>query len=337
MWGDEKFRRLTPLKPSGAALFIRLLTGTELTNVPGLFPAWEAGMAQALGWTLEAFREAFREVSREGLVEANWEAGLVWVPNAIRHNEPSSPNVIVSWAKAVADMPDCSLKNRAIAAFFEWAKGKGIPWLKAMRKAFGKAFDNPSPKVCPNQDQDQDQDQDQRSEPPITPPSEPDFEFGQSESRSDAAPEPDTAEPLRLTAREPFGHTPPPEDQPGPKPRQRGSQTAKTPKAPKRPNQTETDPPDMIEPTEATLAAAVESGRNWAADWAQCRDWALSKGIRRVDWQATLRKWMRSNAEQSRGSQRIERTRKVQPNGGSYQWPKEWTGEGREAPPNDDF
>jgi hypothetical protein len=166
IWNDERFRRLTPIPPCGQGLFLRLLTAPELNNIPGLFQAWEAGLAQSLGWTLEAFREAFAEAFREGLAKASWKDGLVWLPKSIWHNEPESPNVVLSWSTAWAELPDCPLKNEAFVGLNEWAKAKGKPWAEAFGKAFGKA----SPKACPNQDQDQDQ----REEIPPTPqPAEP--------------------------------------------------------------------------------------------------------------------------------------------------------------------
>ena len=158
MWGDQKIRRLTQPQPCGFTLFQRFLTGPELTNVPGLFPAWEGGLADALKWPLEAFREAFREVFREGLAEADWEAGLVWVPNAIDHNEPESPNVVESWGATLSELPECELKERAIASLFEW--------IKARDKASGKASDKPWEKAWrkgytpPSRNQEQEQEQD---------------------------------------------------------------------------------------------------------------------------------------------------------------------------------
>jgi hypothetical protein len=58
-----------------------------------------------------------------------------------------------------------------------------------------------------------------------------------------------------------------------------------------------TKAPESIEPNEATLAAASETGRSWAKDWIACRDWAWGKNELRSDWQATLRGWMRRAAE----------------------------------------
>ena len=85
-----------PPAPCGQSLFVYLLTGPHTTNIPGLFSAGEAGLAEALGWPLKGFREAFGEACRKPLVKADWKARLCWIPNAIKFNKPESPNVVRS-------------------------------------------------------------------------------------------------------------------------------------------------------------------------------------------------------------------------------------------------
>ena len=97
MWGDYKFRKLSPLPPCGQGLWIYLLTGPHTGPIPGLFRVSQATLADELGWSVEAFQEAFGEAFREGMVEADWEAKVVWVPKAIHCNPPASPNVVTSW------------------------------------------------------------------------------------------------------------------------------------------------------------------------------------------------------------------------------------------------
>jgi hypothetical protein len=154
VWGDEKVRRLSKPPPSGFTLFMRLLTGPELTNVPGLFTAWEGGLANALHWPLEAFRQAFGEVSAEGLAYADWDVGLIWVPNAIDHNEPESVNVVLAWAETLRELPDCDLKTKAFARFEAWSKAKGKPWEEAWLKSCPMTSPIGVGGVCPNQEQD---------------------------------------------------------------------------------------------------------------------------------------------------------------------------------------
>lgn len=157
VWIDAKFCALSGPAPNAQTLWFRLLTGPELTNIPGLFQAWDAGLAQALRWPLEGFRKAFEEVSAKGLVEADWRVGLVWVPNAIEHNRPESPNVVRSWGGTWDLTPECDLKTRAYQRLEAFTKGMGEGFAKAFAEACGK----PSGKACPNQEHEQEQEQEQ--------------------------------------------------------------------------------------------------------------------------------------------------------------------------------
>ena len=65
---------------------------------PGLYRAGAAGMAEELGWATEGFQQAFQEVIDQGLVKADFESRVIFIPNAIKYNKPQSPNVIKSWA-----------------------------------------------------------------------------------------------------------------------------------------------------------------------------------------------------------------------------------------------
>lgn len=135
MWGDEKFRTLSPLLPSGQALWLVLLTGEQTGIIPGIFRIGEAAFAEQLRWPLKAFREAFAEAFGKGMVKADWEARLVWVPNAIRHNRPSSPNVIRHWETTWKLLPSCDLKTEAWQALKAFTEGLGEGWSKAFREA----------------------------------------------------------------------------------------------------------------------------------------------------------------------------------------------------------
>jgi hypothetical protein len=139
IWNDSNFRSLSQPKPCGASLFFRLLTGPELTSIPGLFQAWDSGLAQALGWSSKDFAKAFGEISAQGLAKADWSVGLVWLPKAIQHNEPESPNVVVGWRTPWSELPECSLKDEAHSSLLSWAEAKGEAWAKAFEKASGKA------------------------------------------------------------------------------------------------------------------------------------------------------------------------------------------------------
>ena len=181
-WSDEKFRVLSPVQPSGQGLWFFLLTGPHTGPIPGLFRAGRAAMAEELGWSPEAFDKAFREVSQQGMAKADFVARLMWLPNAIKHNKPESPNVVKSWAPEFDLLPECPLKLEALEAIkaFVCALGPGFSGAfagafespgKASGKASGKPSGKPSGKTMPNQEQEQEQEQEVKAEgdtPPVS-------------------------------------------------------------------------------------------------------------------------------------------------------------------------
>jgi predicted kinase len=156
VWNDARFKRLTPPPPNGQTLWFRLMTGPELNCIPGLLSIGEAGMAEALDWPLEGFRDAFAEVAGQGMAKADWKARLVWLPKAPAHNKPASANVILGWQSAWEELPECDLKVEAHRSLRAFAKAWGDGFLKA--------FDKACPKPSPNQEQEQEQDQEQEQE-----------------------------------------------------------------------------------------------------------------------------------------------------------------------------
>lgn len=149
IWGDESFRELSSIQPSGQGLFLRLITAPEARCIPGLVPVWEAGLAQSLGWALGEFQSAFKEIEAKGMVKADWSAGLVWLPNAIQHDRPQSPNVIKSWAKEWTELPECELKNEAFHVLRAFTEGLGEAFAKAFREAFPEYCRKPSGRYAP--------------------------------------------------------------------------------------------------------------------------------------------------------------------------------------------
>lgn len=95
-------------------------------------------------------------------------------------------------------------------------------------------------------------------------------------------------------------------------PTPQGASTTKQPK-PKSERKTAQPPPEDFEPDEATIACASETGRDWRKDWLACRDWHIAKGEKKVDYQATLRGWMRRGLDAPRASSGIHQ-RPPQPN-----------------------
>jgi hypothetical protein len=166
MWGDGKFKNLSPMPPSGQGLWIYLLCGPQTGIIPGLFCAGHAALAEALGWPTEAFEKAFREVLGEGLAKDSPKDRLIWLPNAIKHNPPMSPNVVRSWAAAMDSLPECTFLHEAIehirGEVYLLDKQEVKGFAKAFDEVFGealpKAFAKGNEKPSPNQEQEQEQD-----------------------------------------------------------------------------------------------------------------------------------------------------------------------------------
>jgi hypothetical protein len=162
MWGDEKFRSLSPTRPCGQTLWIYLLTGPHTGPIPGLFRAGRAALAEGLEWPQEGFDKAFQEILALGMAKADWKARVVWVANAIKCNPPLSPNVVTSWAGEWQLIPECALKGEAYQVLRSCAYGFG----EAFREAFDKALSKPFAKTMPNQEQEQEQEQEQKKSLP---------------------------------------------------------------------------------------------------------------------------------------------------------------------------
>lgn len=169
IWNDEKFRRLSRPQPCGQFLFLYLLTNPFVGPIPGVYSAGEAMLAEALEWDIDEFRKGFREAVGEGLVKADFGARLIWIPNAIRYNEPASINVVTGWRDTWDELPECGLKREAWEGLRVALEAKGMEWLKAFddacpepsAKGSAKGMPKPSAKPLANQEQEQEQEQDQ--------------------------------------------------------------------------------------------------------------------------------------------------------------------------------
>lgn len=140
-WNDAKFRELTRLPCSGQSVWMILILGPHTSNIPGLFEASEGEIADRFGWSLDAFRDAFREASSKGMAHADWKARLVWLPNAPYYNSPESINVVKAWGSTFDELPECALKWQAYQSLKAFVYG--------MKKGFRDAFDHAFPDAIP--------------------------------------------------------------------------------------------------------------------------------------------------------------------------------------------
>ncbi len=152
MYGDIRFMRLSPVLPSGQALWIYAITGPHTGPIPGVFVAGRAALAEALNWDAEPFAKAFREVLAEGLAEFDERTRLWFIPNAVRHNMPPNPNVVKSWRTTWLQLPECALRDRIYDHLSAVLSEVGESFGKAFEEGCGKGSGNASGNGLPKQE-----------------------------------------------------------------------------------------------------------------------------------------------------------------------------------------
>lgn len=138
---DEWVRNL----PRNAQLlWFWILTGTHVTPVPGLWSVTREALRLPAKFTAEEFDAAWQTitetVSANGSPRAvaDWENGLIWLPNAIefRSNQPANPNVVRGWFDHLELVPECDLKWRAVEALKSWISQKKWKGLNGLLNGF---------------------------------------------------------------------------------------------------------------------------------------------------------------------------------------------------------
>lgn len=160
IWNDAKF---CGMSDRGKLAFFFLLTHPHMTSL-GAMRATIPGLANEIGWTEKAFREAFTEALSKGMAKHDERACFVCLPNFIRYNPPESPNVVKSWLSCVDLLPECNHKVQLLQHVKAFGQGLG----EGFRKAFA-FFEEALPKAMPNPEQEQEQEPKQEQDTPIAP------------------------------------------------------------------------------------------------------------------------------------------------------------------------
>lgn len=145
IWNDAAFREFSD---AGKLCFLFILTHPSMTALGGM-RATLSGLAEELGWSPEAFREAFLEALSKGMVKHDEKASMIFLPKFIRHNPPESPNVVKSWDGHLEMLPECELQVECVQCAYDFVKGLGKAFAEALPEAFRKAMPNPEPEPEP--------------------------------------------------------------------------------------------------------------------------------------------------------------------------------------------
>lgn len=139
MWNDEKFLSLSAPKPNARDLWVWLIAGPLTTPVPGVVLATMGGMSDRLAWPLPATRRCWDEIVDRGMATADWTHSLVWLPRALHHNPPESPNVVKSWRRYLDEnVPECQLRADLEAFAQGFLEGLGEAFVKGFGRPFGE-------------------------------------------------------------------------------------------------------------------------------------------------------------------------------------------------------
>lgn len=151
MWNDERFAELSD---AGRLLWLRLLTGPEVTNVPGVLVIGRAALAEAMGWSPKKLVQVFKEFDLtdethpDPMAIADWDSRVIWLPRACVHRRrPKNPNQVTAWRDAWRVIPKCGLKRRASEAINEFLRPLGASFLDAFAALDGQKGTKSEPKL----------------------------------------------------------------------------------------------------------------------------------------------------------------------------------------------
>ena len=164
MWNDRKFRELSD---NGKLAFILLLTHPDTTQI-GTIRTRVSNLADELGWQRDAMSHAIKEVTLNGMIDADEKAGLIVINNCLKYNAPSSPNAFKSWCELIDLMPECDLLDKHVARLKTFVDGLSVGMRNAIPNdlidAIKDAMSRTNGQPCCIQEQEQEQDQEQDKE-----------------------------------------------------------------------------------------------------------------------------------------------------------------------------
>lgn len=106
IWNDAKFRELDNL---AKLVFFLLLTHPNMSLI-GTLRGSKESLAYEIGVTPDAMAHAMTDVIDHGMAHVD-EMGLIFIPNFLKYNAPTSPQSLKKWDEIIENLPECDLKN----------------------------------------------------------------------------------------------------------------------------------------------------------------------------------------------------------------------------------
>jgi hypothetical protein len=128
IWNDDKF----PFVSDDCQLLWFHLNTTPLTGPIGIYKATLEGLAAEKRWTLPRYKKAFAEGLAKGFWKYDERFHVIFFPKFFKHNKPENPNVLRSWIKFYAEVPNSGLKDESVQSLKDFAEGWGEPFMKTL-------------------------------------------------------------------------------------------------------------------------------------------------------------------------------------------------------------
>jgi hypothetical protein len=136
LWDDEKFIELDDLT---ARLWLLLISGNQLTALPGLQRGGTGSLAETLRRPFQIIQDSLQKLCDLDMICVDAKRRVICVPKAPKHNPAESPNHLRAWWYRWSEIPDCDLKFQHIALLKPYANldrpGHRMVW----DNTFGKA------------------------------------------------------------------------------------------------------------------------------------------------------------------------------------------------------
>lgn len=128
-------------------VWFALLTGPQVTNLPGLMTATAAGIADVLRRDPIAVRACLEALAAVGRIQIDDRLRIIRIPRAPKHNEPENVNVLKGWWNTWKALPESALKRlhvNSLRSGFDLARArwahddaKASAWDDFWAKSFG--------------------------------------------------------------------------------------------------------------------------------------------------------------------------------------------------------
>ena len=141
-WDDDK---VFSLPPAGVLLFNCMISGPQITNLPGLYRAAPSAFYHPLRcYPKDEVENAFEAILERGLAIFDAASNLLRLPKCYRHHPVPNANMIIGWRRTWDKLPNAQIKFDHLDSLWRLAKQKD-----AAAQAYLSSFGQIRPDIDP--------------------------------------------------------------------------------------------------------------------------------------------------------------------------------------------